>query len=288
MKRIFSLLLAILLCALPLVGCGLAEEGGVKPPNEGGNEPSAEENGDEPSVEEDGGDQVEIDRIGGVSLAAFSAVLDAENMTPGIGQGDFIKQMGKYKYPAEIQAELDAGPASIGGVHRDGFDQNTNCFTYGYHHNGLYFGYENDGRWALGSEESHRTNSFYARVVMNGLTMPYSVDFDDTLNDVFCKIGIDEARYADILSDFEKLEQTESLTLYQKDHVSLQLHKGVITVAKDGEKSREDGYLLIYSETSPFTSQGGEVGTATRSVHLRFLAGGALSEIYFSVQEDYV
>ena len=280
MKRIFSLLLAILLCALPLVGCGLAEEGGEERPGV--------ENGKENSAAKDEGKLPDIDLIGDVSLVGFKQVLDEENMVPGIGQGDFIKQMGKYKYPAEIQAELDAGPASIGGVHRDGFDQNTNCFTYGYHHNGLYFGYENDGRWALGTEESHRTNSFYARVVMNGLTMPYSVDFDDTLNDVFCKIGIDEARYADILSDFEKLEQTESLTLYQKDHVSLQLHKGVNTVAKDGETSREDGYLLIYSETSPFTSKGGEVGTATRSVCLRFLAGGALSEIYFSVQEDYV
>ena len=278
MKRIFSLLLVALLCALPLVGCKTAEAGGVKPPNEGGNEPSAEENGDEPSVEEDGEDQVEIDRIGGVSLAAFSAVLDAENMTPGIGQGDFIKQMGEYKY-----AEWEE-PVSLSGVFYDGYD------VCGYRSTGPYFGFQNHASRPLSDSLSKYcyTNSFYARMEMIGLSMPCGIGFADTMTDALAKIGIDEGRRNVILGDLEKIKAEENLALYQKENVSLWLKKDVVTVQADGTVDKKDGYALTYRETSPIVRGDGEPGTVIREVRLRFLAGGALSEIYFSVQEDYV
>ena len=66
--------------------------------------------------------------IGGVSLVGFKQVLDEENMVPGIGQGDFIQQMGEYKY-----AEWDES-VSLSGVFYDGYD---GC---GYRSTGPYFG----------------------------------------------------------------------------------------------------------------------------------------------------
>ena len=269
MKRIFSLLLAILLCALPLVGCGLAEEGGEEQPGV--------ENGKENSAAKDEGKLPDIDLIGGVSLVGFKQVLDEENMVPGIGQGDFIQQMGEYKY-----AEWDES-VSLSGVFYDGYD---GC---GYRSTGPYFGVQNDVFRPQSNALSKYcyTNSFYARMEMIGLSMPYGIGFADTMTDALTKIGIDEGRRNVILGDLEKIKAEETLALYQKDNVSLWLKKDVVTVQADGVVHKKDGYALTYRETSPIVRGDGEPGTVIRKVRLRFLAGGALNEIYFSVQENY-
>jgi hypothetical protein len=178
---------------------------------------------------------------------SFPEFLNKENFVHGISQADFEKQMETYSYNGEPITEI------IVGCHED--DQ----YGGGYSASGERFGFENRYRANDSEGYSDYYNSFYTKVALDGLSMPYGIKFTDTLNDVINKIGINI--YPD--EQFEDKEHCISIPYGEKSSISLYS----VLVADDGN---EYDYVIEYTETYDITYKTGSSAKVTRTVSLWF------------------
>ena len=110
------------------------------------------------------------------SADGFITFLDHENFVPGVGQGDMIDQLEAYCYNGE--------PLSFTGYHYDG-DRGG-----GFDAQGERYGMLNDFKVDEGQGTATYTNRFYTCVALEGLELPYSIDFTDDLDTVLSNVGI--------------------------------------------------------------------------------------------------
>lgn len=125
------------------------------------------------------------------SADGFITFLDHENFVPGVGQGDMIDQLEAYRHNSE--------PLSFNGYHYDG-DRGG-----GFDAQGEFYGLLNDFRVDENQGTASYTNQFYTCVPLEGLQLPYGIDFNDDLDSVLSKVGI--------LKSAEEL--TEDIRLWQ-------------------------------------------------------------------------
>lgn len=110
------------------------------------------------------------------SADGFITFLDNENFVPGVGQGDMIDQLEAYYY--------DGKALSFTGYHYDG-DRGG-----GFASQGERYGMLNNFKVDEGQGTATYTNRFYTCVALEGLELPYGIDFTDDLDTVLSKLGI--------------------------------------------------------------------------------------------------
>lgn len=219
----------------------------------------------------------------GVSAAAtaptnpygFSEYIDSENFVPGINQGDFLEQMGKYKYNGEAITDI------IGGFHYDGLSGG------GYMTSGGLFGFKNDYTAESGSKYAVYKNEFHTSVALDGLTLPNEISFEDTLVDIFEKLGIE---YNDFVPDGQTQGEASAygeMTLYTDEASSLKIKR---LPKKDSEHSQEKHYeyVLSYTEIYQGDFRDGKKEIITRSISFSFESEESQLGIFsISVAEKY-
>ncbi|MBQ7830286.1 MAG: hypothetical protein IJ345_08455 [Clostridia bacterium] len=195
---------------------------------------------------------------------SFAQFLDYEHFVPDISQGNYIYQMGNYSYDGTAITDL------IPLCHYDG-PLGGGCEALGE-----LFGFRNDYTEAEDGKSARYTNSFYTKVLLDSLTMPYDVTFEDTLTTVLQKLGFAVDPYKDFVSD---KDAEGIMTLYRDDKSSIVLKLACETEAPS--------YELIYTENYTITSR--EITVfVTRSVTLMFNNGeNKLEMLCVSVDEDY-
>ena len=187
----------------------------------------------------------------------FSEYIDSENFVPGINQGDFLEQMGKYKYNGEAITDI------IGGFHYDGLSGG------GYMTSGGLFGFKNDYTAESGSKYAVYKNEFHTSVALDGLTLPNEISFEDTLVVVFEKLGIE---YNDFVPDGQTQGEASAygeMTLYTDEASSLKIKR---LPKKDSEHSQEKHYeyVLSYTEIYQGEFRDGKKEIITRSISFSF------------------
>lgn len=140
------------------------------------------------------------------SADGFITFLDNENFVPGVGQGDMIDQLETYC--------LDGKPLSFTGYHYDG-DRGG-----GFDAQGELYGMLNDFKVDEGQGTATYTNRFYTCVALEGLELPYGINFTDNLDTVLSKLGI--------LKSADQL--TEDIRLYQNGYQEMKWQKEANTL----------------------------------------------------------
>ena len=205
----------------------------------------------------------------------FSEYIDSENFVPGINQGDFLEQMEKYKYNGEAITDI------IGGFHYDGLSGG------GYMTSGGLFGFKNDYTAESGSKYAVYKNEFHTSVALDGLTLPNEISFEDTLVDIFEKLGIE---YNDFVPDGQTQGEASAygeMTLYTDEASSLKIKR---LPKKDSEHSQEKHYeyVLSYTEIYQGEFRDGKKEIITRSISFSFEnAESQLGIFSISVAEKY-
>ena len=205
----------------------------------------------------------------------FSEYIDSENFVPGINQGDFLEQMGKYKYNGEAITDI------ISGFHYDGL------LGGGYMTSGGLFGFKNDYTAESGSKYAVYKNEFHTSVALDGLTLPNEISFEDTLVDIFEKLGIE---YNDFVPDGQTQGEASAygeMTLYTDEASSLKIKR---LPKKDSEHSQEKHYeyVLSYTEIYQGEFRDGKKEIITRSISFSFEnAESQLGIFSISVAEKY-
>lgn len=179
----------------------------------------------------------------------FSELLDQENFVPGLGQIDFRKQIEQYSYNGHA---LDTSYGHFfDGPQGGGYSMSNDIF-------GLSNNYQttDDGIYAV------YTNSFFAHVPLTGLTVPYGIQFNDSLSSVLEALHIRIDPFADFASD----KGNEGImTLCGDRSASLELHD-----YSKMPNTSSDGYRLVYTETYESTRADGRPVTVTRAVFMIF------------------
>jgi len=202
----------------------------------------------------------------------LSKFLDRENFVAGVSQGDLIDQLGKYKYEGEkitdVVEFLYYDSESGGGVSA----------------RGDLFGYRND--FSQTDEATTYTNLFWTQTDLEGLTLPYHIDFGDSLSDVFQKMEIGINPYNGFRAD---TDSKTKMTLYSNGTATL--------VFKDLKRTDEPieverPYELIYCETTSRTRSDGKVKTVERTIIFSFVdkdrsEDDSLWQVEMSVVEKY-
>ena len=192
------------------------------------------------------------------SADGFIEFLDNENFVPGVGQGDFIDQIGKYRYEGKSLSERLSDGFFYDGANGGGY----RCL-------GMDLGIENDFHIDEGQDVATYTNRFYTRVPLEGLQLPYGIDFTDDLDSVLSKLGI--LKSAD--------ELTENVRLWQDGYREINWQKGT--------DKYETGTLLFTQEYG-ITKSDGRPCKVVRSVFFSFIGKtNGLEKVGFSVVESY-
>ena len=184
------------------------------------------------------------------SADGFITFLDNENFVPSVGQGDMIDQLEAYRYNGE--------PLSFTGYHYDG-DRGG-----GFDAQGEFYGLLNDFRVDENQGTASYTNQFYTCVPLEGLLLPYGIDFNDDLDSVLSKVGI--------LKSAEEL--TEDIRLWQDGYREMkwQEAKRTLLFTQEYSTALADGRPCKVVRTVAFSFQ--------PDTHL-------LGKAAFSVVENY-
>ena len=192
------------------------------------------------------------------SADGFIEFLDNENFVPGVGQGDMIDHVGKYRY--------EDMPLSF--YLSDGFFYDSESGG-GYRCQDIDFGVKNDFRVDEGQRVATYTNSFYTRKPLEGLQLPYGIDFTDNLDSVLSKIGIVKSA----------AELTEDVRLWQDGYREIEWQKGT--------KNYETGTLRFTQEYG-IAMEDGRPCKVVRIVYFSFMGNTNYLEcVGFSVIESY-
>ena len=212
--------------------------------------------------------------IGGVQLAklditVLTAWLDSEGFVPEMSQSKMIEKMGSYIYNGETIAD-----ATIGCFY-DG------PYGGGYDANGEYFGFNNDYTAADDGKTAVYTNSFYTKVPLDGLVLPFGIEFDDSLRNAMVKLGI-----AINLTNFTTDSGTDNtITLYKDERYML--------IFKNWNLSKEPittdaPYEFIFMENYTFTRESNRESAVTRTIKLAFTPDeNMLHKFSVEIQETY-
>lgn len=201
----------------------------------------------------------------------FTDFLDAENFVHSSSQISFRDQVEQYTYNGQPLKDI------LQVIYLDGLTGG-GCSGKGEH-----FGYTNNYERKLFSRKVNYTNSFYTKVALDNMTMPYGIDFDDTIVDVFGKMGI----VIDLEKDFfldEPNECGDAMTLYDKDGRTLVLHDHYKAHPLDDVAYH---YTLVYVETYTAKRTDGKKTNVTRSIELEFGTDEVLSRVSIEVNENY-
>ena len=201
----------------------------------------------------------------------FTDFLDAENFVHSSSQISFREQVEQYTYNGQPLKDI------LQVIYHDGLTGG-GCSGKGEH-----FGYTNNYERKLFSRKVNYTNSFYTQVALDNLTLPYGIDFDDTIVDVFGKMGI----VIDLEKDFfldEPNECGDAMTLYDKDGRTLVLHDHYKAHPLDDVAYH---YTLVYVETYTAKRTDGKKTNVTRSIELEFGTDEVLSRVSIEVNENY-
>ena len=184
------------------------------------------------------------------SADGFITFLDHENFVPSVGQGDMIDQLEAYRHNGES--------LSFTGYHYDG-DRGG-----GFDAQGEFYGLLNDFKVDEGQGTATYTNRFYTCVALEGLELPYGIDFNDDLDSVLSKVGI--------LKSAEEL--TEDIRLWQDGYREMkwQEAKRTLLFTQEYSTALADGRPCKVVRTVAFSFQ--------PDTHL-------LGKAAFSVVENY-
>lgn len=197
----------------------------------------------------------------------FPEFLNAENFVHSLNKNDFWTQMEKYTYHGEKITEL-VDPMMYDGAYGGG--------TWA---KGEHFSLRQDFTASADWKNADESKYLFFTVPLENLTLPYGIDFDDTLAQVFEKMGInfDWEQY------FEIDNEDYTMTLYEKDGRCLTLQNHWLSPLDDPAYH----YTLTYQETYEIMStivEGREL-TVTRTVELHF--GSVLEAVKITVNENY-
>lgn len=200
----------------------------------------------------------------------FSEFLNAENFVYSLNQIDFWTQMEKYTYNNEKITEL-TGFSTYDGAYFSGNKAEGELFSFGNHY--TYTASED-------RKKVDESNYLFFTVPLENLTLPYGIDFDDTLTQVFEKMDIELDWEAYFEADNENYIL---MTLYEKDGRCLTLQNHLLSPLDNPVYD----YTLTYQETYEDMStrvEGREL-TVTRTVELHF--GSVLEAVKIKVNENY-
>lgn len=203
-----------------------------------------------------------VDLSENFTINEFAEFLDNEHFVPDIDQGDFVDQIGAYQYQGQPLSSILVG-SWVDGLGGGGF--------YG---GGKFFYLKNYFFQRPWENFATYTNQFHTDAPLEGLELPYGIDFEDTLEEVLKKLGVTidpDCRYFN--------SKAGNLTLYSAGKEQLQLIK------KD-----DDQYIhtLQYTHTYKITDPQEPALTreVTRFVKLSFLLENQqLGRVELSVSE---
>ena len=201
----------------------------------------------------------------------FTDFLDTENFVHSSSQISFREQVEQYTYDGEQLKDL-VNVTMFDGLTGGG------CSADGEH-----FGYTNNYERKLFSRKVTYTNSFYTKVALDNLTLPYGIDFDDTITEVFEKMDVTLDAEQDFVADDEKKDAT-IMTLYEEDGRTLVLRN---YLQDKSTKKHTYNFVLTYQETYRSTRSSGKKTNVTRTVTLSFGTDDVLDEMDVSVKENY-
>lgn len=192
------------------------------------------------------------------SADGFITFLDNENFVPGVEQGDFIDQIGKYRYD-----ELPLSLRLSDGFFYDGANGG------GYRCLGFDLGIEN--KFQIDEEQgvATYTNRFYTYVPLEGLQLPYGIDFTDDLDSVLSKIGITKSA----------AELTEDVRLWQDGYREINWQKGT---------AKYETGTLLFTQEYGIAKSDGRPCKVVRRIYFSFIGKtNGLEKVGFSVVESY-
>ena len=198
----------------------------------------------------------------------FTEFLDRENLVHSSSQWSMLDRVEQYTYEGKPLKDL------VVVTILDSFTGG------GSEARGEYFGYASNYEETLFTNEVYCTESFYTQVALDNLTLPYGIDFDDTIADVFEKMGITFDAKKDFVADDE--DDPTTMTLYDKDDRLLILHN---YLQSDSLVDYSNNFVLKYQETYMAMRDGKTRIKVTRTIQLRFGVDDVLKEISVSVNE---
>ena len=199
------------------------------------------------------------------TMAELSQFFVNEGLVPGLSQRDMRLNMEKYSYQGEKITEI------LPGEHGDGLGGG------GYSANGTMFGFNNWYWYSQDSNSASRSNSFYSKIPLDGLTLPLEIAFGDSLETICKKMGFSE-------DCREGLVSGEKKSLYQNGQVTVTLLYD--EAAK--ESSSVYSYVLEYRKVYESTRASGTPVTVTETMEFSFEGeGDPLACFYVQVHENY-
>ena len=196
----------------------------------------------------------------------FAECLDASNMRPGMSQTELRDLSEQYSYKGKSLAEL---------THTIYSDSMTGggCKMTGEH-----FGFTNDYRVDEQGFANYN-NSFYTDVNLDGLILPYRIRFNDNLERVLQKIGLN----TDVLENFTPDLDTENkMTLLQNDHYSIVLTDHTRTAGEP-----RYAYTIAYIEAQESIMTDGRSLNSTSMISLQFDENCQLVRFIISTKQYY-
>lgn len=188
-----------------------------------------------------------------------SAALDRMGYVPGMSEGDFISLIEAYKYEGiDIMHYPDAVPAMYDAENGFGFLLIGEPFSGSYE-----FKKCDDGLHA------EKKLGFIAKTELDGLTLPFGIEFGDALATVLAKLSIDLDLQDGFVSDPDK---PGTMTLFSEGRKSLKLTDTLLRYAESDQSSGKPLYdfVLEYTEEYDATMTNGTAEAVTRSVALSF------------------
>lgn len=211
-----------------------------------------------------------INKIPETNLAVFTSWLDREGLVAGMWQSELVNKMESYTYNGQPI------PGAVIGHYYDGL------YGGGYVAQGEHFGFKNDYTASEDEKTADYTNSFYTKLPLDGLRLPFGIEFEDSLNDVMAKLGIT----MDLTSSFTPDDGTDIvMTLYRDEHYMLVFKN--LSLSEDQIES-DIPYELIFTENYSYTRNDGRESNVTRTVKLTFTHDDKLlHEFSVKIRENY-
>jgi len=201
----------------------------------------------------------------------FTIYLDEINLVPGLSQSDFLTLLKKYKYDDNVVTDI------VEGMHYDGPSGG------GWMATSDLFGFYNDYMVEEDNNSANYLNRLYTTVQLEGLDMPFNINFDDTLSTVLQKLEIDVDWQDRLTSD---KDNAGILTLYNDDRSSLQIID--CEWLPDSSMQALYNFELKYTENYQTTRIDGRTVSVTRCISLFFFGDNdKLGGYEVSVNENF-
>ena len=205
-----------------------------------------------------------------LDITAFAAWLDSEGFVPAMSQSKMLQKMDSYTYN-----DVSVKKATVGYFY-DG------QYGGGYSSNGENFGFHNNYTASQNGETADYSNSFYTQVPLDGLTLPFEIEFGDTLRDALTKMGISQKLPSDFTPD---KGEDSAMTLYSDERYTLVFNN--LNLSKEPIET-DAPYELIFTENYIFTRGNGKESNVTRTIKLTFTADqNELHEFHLQISENY-